>query len=46
MSDILPRDKTEFEESDTDWSSHEETEFSSDEEVLDTDVKFDKKKQS
>ena len=36
MSDILPRDETEFEESDTDWSSHEETEFC-------TDVKFDKK---
>ena len=41
-----PHDETEIEEHeelDTGWSSQEETEFSSDEEMLDNDAKFNKR---
>ena len=46
ISENQPHDETgieEHEELDMDWSSQEETEFSSDEEMLDNDAKFNKR---
>lgn len=45
ISEKQPHDETEIgeQELDTDWSSQEETEFSSDEEMPDSDAKFNKR---